>query len=203
MLRGSLEPKQISTVANAGLRCRPGRLAQGVFRILRLCLGSASACNHVFDMDQVQEIITKICEFVVRESELEVAAVSLDPIQLASLRQIALYLNKHLPNSRLEIANDLLAKCHRSLTLTGKHIWVRLIFTITKALVLRLAPNSDAIFVRAAGRRPVDHLVINLKHQMRHNPLVLQGLHHAVVEFKEVGIEAREIRLLLVPPRQT
>jgi DNA repair/transcription protein MET18/MMS19 len=101
--------------------------------------------THVFDMDQVREIITKLCEFIARESELEVAALSSDPILLASLRQIALYLNKHLPNSRLEIANDLLTKCHKSLTLTGKHIWVRLIFTIAKALVLRLAPNSDAI----------------------------------------------------------
>jgi DNA repair/transcription protein MET18/MMS19 len=101
--------------------------------------------NHVFDMDQVQEATTKICEFIVRESELEVAALSSEPILLASLRQIVLYLNKHLPNSRLDIANDLLAKCYESLTRTGKHIWVRLIFTITKALVLRLAPNSDVI----------------------------------------------------------
>jgi DNA repair/transcription protein MET18/MMS19 len=101
--------------------------------------------SHVFDMDQVQKIAAKICEFIVRESEQEVAALSSDPILLASLRQIALYLNKHLPNARLEIANDLLTKCHKSLTLTGKHIWVRLIFTIAKALILRLAPNSDAI----------------------------------------------------------
>jgi len=101
--------------------------------------------NHVFEVDQVQEITTKICEFIIRESELEVADLSSEPILLASLRQIALYINKHLPNSRLEVANDLLAKCYKSLTLTGKHIWVRLIFIITKALVLRLAPNSDTI----------------------------------------------------------
>jgi DNA repair/transcription protein MET18/MMS19 len=101
--------------------------------------------NHVFEMDQVQEITTKICEFIIRESKLKVAALSSEPVLLASLRQIALYINKHLPNSRLEIANDLLAKCYKSLTLTGKHIWVRLIFIITKALVLRLASNSDTI----------------------------------------------------------
>jgi DNA repair/transcription protein MET18/MMS19 len=101
--------------------------------------------SHVFQAGMVHETATKLCEFIVRESERAATDVSVEPVQLACLRQIALYFNKHLPNATLEIATHLLATCHTSLASTGKVIWVRLIFVIAKALTLRLAPNSDAI----------------------------------------------------------
>jgi DNA repair/transcription protein MET18/MMS19 len=101
--------------------------------------------SHVFEAGDVHETATKLCEFIIRESEREATVVSVEPVRLACLQQIALYINKHLPNARLEIANDLLVTCHKSLASTGKLIWTRLIFVVAKALVLRLAPNSNTI----------------------------------------------------------
>ena len=101
--------------------------------------------SHVIEASEVQENTIKICDFIVRLSEQDAADVCTEPVQLASLRQIALYFNKHLPNSRLDVAYELLGTCHRSLASTGNVTWLRLIFIIAKALVLRLAPNSDII----------------------------------------------------------
>ena len=101
--------------------------------------------TRTFEAYAVKETTTELCEFVVRQSEWEATDASAEPIQQASLRQIALYLNKHLPSSRLEVANELIATCHKSLASTGKLIWVRLIFVIAKALILRSAPNSSTI----------------------------------------------------------
>jgi DNA repair/transcription protein MET18/MMS19 len=113
--------------------------------ILSTSLLAALPRNHIFDGSEVKEIVTELCQFIVRESERASTDTSVGPVRLACLRQIALYLNKHLPDAKLEIANDLLATCHKSLISTGKVIWIRLIFVIAKALILRLAPNSDSV----------------------------------------------------------
>ena len=75
--------------------------------------------------------------------------------QLATLRQIALYINKHLPPKQLSVADTLLASVYSSVgtiqegassvtapddTTTTNRIY--LVFVITKALVLRLAPST-------------------------------------------------------------
>ena len=101
--------------------------------------------NHVIEASEVQKRTVKLCDFIVRLSEQKAADACTESIQLASLRQIALYFNKHLPNSRLEVAYKLLGTCHRSLASTGNVTWLRLIFIIAKALILRLAPNTDII----------------------------------------------------------
>lgn len=122
---------------------RPDQLTKAM--ILSTFLLATLPRSHVFEPGEVHANTTKLCEFIVRESECKATAAAMEPVQLACLRQIALYFNKHLPNTRLDIANDLLAKCHESLASTGKLIWVRLVFIIAKALILRLAPNSNAI----------------------------------------------------------
>jgi DNA repair/transcription protein MET18/MMS19 len=120
-----------------------GRLSKAM--ILSTSLLATIPRNHVLEASKVKEIVTELCQFIVRESERASIDTSVEPVRLACLRQIALYLNKHLSNANLEIANDLLATCHKSLASTGKVIWVRLIFVVAKALILRLAPNSDSI----------------------------------------------------------
>ena len=101
--------------------------------------------SRAIEASEVRESTTRICEFVIRQSEQEATDICTEPIRLASLRQIALYFNKHLPNSRLEVAYELLARCHRSLESTRNIIWLRLIFIIAKALILRLAPGSNIV----------------------------------------------------------
>ena len=67
-------------------------------------------------------------------------------------RQLALYINKHLPSSELVIATNQLYTLYKKLSSTqlGKEQTnpqriVRTIFTISKALILRLSPNTNTI----------------------------------------------------------
>jgi DNA repair/transcription protein MET18/MMS19 len=77
---------------------------------------------------------------------------------LAISRQLALYINKHLPASALEIAMSQLSLLYDRLSsYAGQELdkeqiaqaaasrIVRTIFTISKALILRLSPNTNAI----------------------------------------------------------
>lgn len=66
-------------------------------------------------------------------------------IELDCLRQIGLYINKHLTNSDLNVATSLLDSRLQSLTSpnTNPDFTLRLIFFVTKSLVLRLAPDTN------------------------------------------------------------
>ncbi|ETN37360.1 uncharacterized protein HMPREF1541_08351 [Cyphellophora europaea CBS 101466] len=64
-------------------------------------------------------------------------------LELDSLRQIALYINKHLSNPDLDLANSILEKGLASLQQTQDLFTLRLCFFICKALVLRLAPKTN------------------------------------------------------------
>ncbi|KAL1879571.1 hypothetical protein Plec18167_004028 [Paecilomyces lecythidis] len=68
-------------------------------------------------------------------------------IHLALLRQLALLVNKFLPNAQLSLASDILNSLLPSET-EGKRLSpekIRTIFWLSKALVLRLAPTTTAI----------------------------------------------------------
>ena len=66
-------------------------------------------------------------------------------IELNCLRQVALYINKHLSNPDLDIASTLLASKLQAIQTTSERpdFDLRLCFFVTKALVLRLAPQSN------------------------------------------------------------
>ncbi|RMZ78055.1 hypothetical protein DV737_g4053, partial [Chaetothyriales sp. CBS 132003] len=66
-------------------------------------------------------------------------------IEISCLRLVALYINKHLSNSDLDKIHHLLAERRLSLRSTPTHqnFTLRLIFFLTKALILRLAPNTN------------------------------------------------------------
>lgn len=78
---------------------------------------------------------------------------------IAISRQVALYINKHLPSSSLEIATSQLSSLYSDLssippqkpseeqtgTTDNTSRIVRTLFTISKALILRLLPNTNAI----------------------------------------------------------
>jgi DNA repair/transcription protein MET18/MMS19 len=78
---------------------------------------------------------------------------------LAISRQLALYINKHIPSSALEIAISQLSPLYNRLSSSpgqeldkeqigsqeGASRVVGTIFTISKALILRLSPNTNAI----------------------------------------------------------
>lgn len=74
-------------------------------------------------------------------------------VQLACLRQLSLCVNKHLKSSDMRIAHDLLAKCYDSLQSSqmdssNQHpaeVELRLVFAISKALILRIVPNTNAV----------------------------------------------------------
>jgi DNA repair/transcription protein MET18/MMS19 len=67
-------------------------------------------------------------------------------VELNCLRQIALYINKHLSNKDLTFASSLLDQTLQLLNSTDSDpgYGLRLCFFLTKALVLRLAPQSNA-----------------------------------------------------------
>lgn len=74
-------------------------------------------------------------------------------VQLACLRQLSLCVNKHLKSPDLRIANDVLASIYTGLQ--GRQmeaaaqpqveVELRLLFAISKALVLRIVPNTNAV----------------------------------------------------------
>ena len=66
-------------------------------------------------------------------------------IEVSCLRQVALYVNKHLSVPDLEIANQLLAERLSSLTSISDRpeFTLRLCFFLIKALVMRLAPRTN------------------------------------------------------------
>ena len=70
-------------------------------------------------------------------------------IGITSLRQIALYVNKHIANSDLERLQPILSELYHTVaqTLLDTELSksIRLIFTIVKALVLRLVPHTNTI----------------------------------------------------------
>ena len=78
-------------------------------------------------------------------------------MMLSSLRQIALYINKHLPSKDLAVADTLLASIYAALPSVPNGtsslpdsdedlmvVRIYLIFIITKALLLRLAPSTTS-----------------------------------------------------------
>jgi DNA repair/transcription protein MET18/MMS19 len=74
-------------------------------------------------------------------------------VQLACLRQLSLCVNKHLTSPDLRIANDMLARCYGSLQNVQieasdqrqLEVELRLLFAISKALILRIVPNTNAV----------------------------------------------------------
>ena len=66
-------------------------------------------------------------------------------IEISCLRQIALYVNKHLSNADLDIANEILSQRLANLASTSVRadFTLRLCFFVTKALALRLAPGTN------------------------------------------------------------
>jgi DNA repair/transcription protein MET18/MMS19 len=66
-------------------------------------------------------------------------------IEVSCLRQIALYINKHLSNPDLDIADSLLSSRMAALQQPSASAGfnLRLCFFVTKALVLRLAPKTN------------------------------------------------------------
>ncbi|RMZ86901.1 hypothetical protein DV736_g5870, partial [Chaetothyriales sp. CBS 134916] len=66
-------------------------------------------------------------------------------IEISCLRLVALYVNKHLSNSDLDKIHHLLSERRLSLRSTSTHqnFTLRLIFFLTKALILRLAPKTN------------------------------------------------------------
>ena len=72
-------------------------------------------------------------------------------IRLTCLRQVALYINKHVPSASLETAKSFFDKLYHKLPTssdspTATTDWeVRLLFAISKALILRLAPSTNDI----------------------------------------------------------
>jgi DNA repair/transcription protein MET18/MMS19 len=74
-------------------------------------------------------------------------------VQLACLRQLSLFVNKHLKSPDLRIANDMLAKCYGGLQTprmvsADQHpvvVELSLLFAISKALILRIVPNTNAV----------------------------------------------------------
>jgi DNA repair/transcription protein MET18/MMS19 len=69
-------------------------------------------------------------------------------VELSCLRQIALYVNKHLANHDLELVEHLLDQRLQSLARNNAHsqsfgFSIRLSFFLVKALVLRLAPKTN------------------------------------------------------------
>ncbi|RMD40313.1 hypothetical protein DV735_g4795, partial [Chaetothyriales sp. CBS 134920] len=66
-------------------------------------------------------------------------------IEISCLRQVALYVNKHLANPDLDNIHHLLSERRWSLRSPSSHqsFTLRLIFFLTKALILRLAPKTN------------------------------------------------------------
>ena len=69
-------------------------------------------------------------------------------VELSCLRQISLYINKHLSNTNLDFVETLLDQRLQGLSNTGSQssdsgFSIRLCFFVNKALVLRLAPKTN------------------------------------------------------------
>jgi DNA repair/transcription protein MET18/MMS19 len=88
---------------------------------------------------------------------LAVLAQEISPIPfLAISRQVGLYINKHLPPAHLDIATSHLRVLHEKLPLSHSQALegvaqdqserlIRIIFSVSRALILRLAPITNAI----------------------------------------------------------
>jgi DNA repair/transcription protein MET18/MMS19 len=104
----------------------------------------------VLATENISTILSKLLSLL--NEKIEMAAF------LAISRQLALYVNKHLPPSALPIATSQLATLYNTLsTNQGQELGkgqadphgnssrvVRTIFTISKAMILRLAPSTNA-----------------------------------------------------------
>lgn len=103
---------------------------------------------------KVDEVADTLQELV---SVASIAGPDKQTVLLATLRQIALYINKHLPAGSLTVADTLLASVYSSVATfqngdstapTGDDDFITnriyLIFVITKALLLRLAPSTTS-----------------------------------------------------------
>ena len=83
-------------------------------------------------------------------------------IRLTCLRQVALYINKHIPNASLNTAKSFFDKLYSTLSAasdipTATKDWeVRLLFATAKALVLRLAPSTNDILSKLIGLLSVE-----------------------------------------------
>ena len=74
-------------------------------------------------------------------------------VQLACLRQLSICINKHLKSADLGIANDILMECYGVLRSSSMdsldphpvEVEIRLTFAISKAMILRIVPNTNDI----------------------------------------------------------
>ena len=74
-------------------------------------------------------------------------------VQLACLRQLSICVNKHLKSADLGIANNILMECYDVLRSSSRELSdlhpvevdIRLVFAISKALILRIVPNTNDI----------------------------------------------------------
>ncbi len=113
--------------------------------ILSTSLLAAMPREQISETSAIRETMDQLVRFIVNRKSSDVS--STDAVQIACLGQVALYINKHLPNADLGMASDLIAECYHSLPTTDKTVStrIRLIFTIAKAMVLRVAPSSQSI----------------------------------------------------------
>ena len=115
--------------------------------ILSTSLLAAMPREQISDTSVIRETTDQLVQFIVSRESSD--AASTDAVQIACLRQVALYINKHLLNADLGMASDLLENCYKSLADAGKTVstLIRLIFTVAKAMVLRVAPSSQPVLM--------------------------------------------------------
>ena len=98
----------------------------------------------LFEIENVRHILSKVLGLVIgKRTSLA--------IQQACLHQVALYINKHIATSHLYVADTLISDAfgflspnpNRTLLRDSDISWIRVIFAIAKALILRLSPNAD------------------------------------------------------------
>jgi DNA repair/transcription protein MET18/MMS19 len=100
----------------------------------------------VFDIESVCKVTQKLVNFLIR-------AKCIPSVEGACLRQVALYVNKHFGKSEFPLVTELMSHFYKSVSAassTGDYdhsslINVKLIFILTKALVLRLALNTNQL----------------------------------------------------------
>ena len=108
--------------------------------IISTALLAAVPRSHVFDPDEVNEALQRLGSFVLEASVAEA-------VRKAALRQIILYINKHLANADLSFPTALMKFVYSSVGNAVRSIesYILLIFSITKAMALRLAPGASAM----------------------------------------------------------
>jgi DNA repair/transcription protein MET18/MMS19 len=115
-------------------------------------------------------------------------------IELSCLRQIGLYINKHLSTSDLTIAEALLGMKYTAIQASSEPnpFKLRLIFFVTKSLVLRLAPNTQTYLSN----------LVSLLTYPTPTPRQSALLFHAILSSDDVLSKSNGAQLRLLAPQR-